>query len=99
MQAQFSRLIRKKYNTNFIYLPVTMNHFWQKNLLGNPDLTCELALSGVHATHVLLQVANLEPHVVVVYHVTIVAIGHRLLKKFWPLVIGCVLRTTGSSII
>ena len=28
---------------------------------------------------------------VVVYHVTIVAIGHGLLKKFWPLVIGCVL--------
>ena len=23
-------------------------------------------------------------HVVVVYHVTIVAIGHGLLKKFWP---------------
>ena len=38
-------------------------------------------------------------HVVVVYHVTIVAIGHGLLKKFWPLVLGCVLRTAGSSII
>ena len=38
-------------------------------------------------------------HVVVVYHVTIVAVGHGLLKKFWPLVIGCVLRTAGSSII
>ena len=37
--------------------------------------------------------------VVVVYHVTIVAIGHGLLKKFWPLVLGCVLRTAGSSII
>ena len=37
--------------------------------------------------------------VVVVYHVTIEAIGHGLLKKFWPLVIGCVLRTAGSSII
>ena len=37
--------------------------------------------------------------VIVVYHVTIVAIGHGLLKKFWPLVIGCVLRTAGSSII
>ena len=35
----------------------------------------------------------------VVYYVTIVAIGHRLLKKFWPMVIGCVLRTAGSSII
>ena len=30
-------------------------------------------------------------YVVVVYHVTIVAIGHGLLKKFWPLVLGCVL--------
>ena len=39
--------------------------------------------------------------VVVVYHVTIVAIGHGLLKKFWPcfLVLGCVLRTAGNSII
>ena len=37
--------------------------------------------------------------VVVVYHVTIVAIGHGLLKKFWPLVLGCVLHTAGSSII
>ena len=37
--------------------------------------------------------------VVVVYNVTIVAIGHGLLKKFWPLVVGCVLRTAGSSII
>ena len=35
----------------------------------------------------------LKRYVVVVYHVTIVAIGHGLLKKFWPLVIGCVLRT------
>ena len=31
--------------------------------------------------------------VAVVYHVTIEAIGHGLLKKFWPMVIGCVLRT------
>ena len=30
---------------------------------------------------------------------TIVAIGHGLLKKFWPMVIGYVLRTAGSSII
>ena len=37
--------------------------------------------------------------VFVVCHVTIVAIGQGLLKKFWPLVIGCVLRTIGSSII
>ena len=32
------------------------------------------------------------------YFVTIVAIGHGLLKKFWPMVIGCVLRTAGSSL-
>ena len=37
--------------------------------------------------------------VVVVYHVAIVAIGNGLLKKFWPMVIGCVLRTAWSSII
>ena len=37
--------------------------------------------------------------VVIVYHVTIVAIGQGLLKKFWPFVLGCVLRTAGSSII
>ena len=37
--------------------------------------------------------------VVVVYHVAIVAIGHGLSKTFWPLVIGRVLRTAGSSII
>ena len=37
--------------------------------------------------------------VVVVYNVTIVAIGHGVVEEFWPLVIGCVLRTTGSSII
>ena len=37
--------------------------------------------------------------VVVVYHVTIVAIKHGLLKKFCPMVIGCVLRTAGSPII
>ena len=37
--------------------------------------------------------------IVVVYYVTIVAIGHGLLKKFWPLLLGCVLRTAGSYII
>ena len=46
---------------------------------------------------------NLPAHpryvVVVVYHVTIVAIGHRLLKKFGPFVLCSVLRTAGSSII
>ena len=37
-----------------------------------------------------------EEYDVVVYHVTIVAIGHGLLKKFWPF---GVLRTAGNSII
>ena len=34
-------------------------------------------------------------------HVAILALdnGHGLLKKFWPMVIGCVLRTAGSSLI
>ena len=35
--------------------------------------------------------------VVVVYHVTIVALGHGVLKR--AVVIGCVLRAVGSSII
>ena len=38
-------------------------------------------------------------HFVVVYHVAIVAIWHGLLKKFWPMVIGCALRTAASSLI
>ena len=42
---------------------------------------------------------TLVPYVVVVYHVAIVANGHGLLKKFWLLVLGCVLRTAGISII
>ena len=33
------------------------------------------------------------------YYVTIVAIEHGLLKKFWPLVKACVLGTAGSSFI
>ena len=37
-------------------------------------------------------------YVAVVYNVTVVAIGPGLLKKFWPIVIGSVLHTAGSSI-
>ena len=37
--------------------------------------------------------------VVVVYYKTIVAIGHGLKRKFWLMVIGCILRIAGSSII
>ena len=36
---------------------------------------------------------------VVVYNVNIEAIGHGVWKKFYPKVIGCVLRTAGSSLI
>ena len=46
----------------------------------------------------LWKILSLMVCCVVVYHVTIVAIGHGFLKKFWPMVIGCVLRTAGSSI-
>ena len=35
--------------------------------------------------------------VVVVYHVSILAIGHVLFKNFWPMVIGCILLNAGSS--
>ena len=42
-------------------------------------------------------IRNATNVVVVVYHVTIVAVGHGLLKKFWPLVLGCVLRTAGIT--
>ena len=38
-------------------------------------------------------------YVVVVCHVNVVTIGHGLLMKFWPMVIGCVLRTARSSMI
>ena len=52
-------------------------------------------LEGAVVTRVhLLQCVD-----VAVYHVTILAIGHGLLTKFWPMVIGCILRTAGSSII
>ena len=34
-----------------------------------------------------------KEYVVEAYHVTIRAIGHGLLKKYWPLLIDCVLRT------
>ena len=50
-------------------------------------------------TLILLKLNKKSIVVVVVYHVTIVAIGHGLLKKFWPMVTGCVLRTAGSSLI
>ena len=44
----------------------------------------------------LVQADILYACVVVVYHVTSVMIGHWLMKKVWPMVIGYVLRTAGS---
>ena len=38
-------------------------------------------------------------NVVLVYNVTIVEIGDGLFKKYCPMVIGCVLRTAGSSLL
>ena len=52
---------------------------------------------GVHDRNLKKNLSQII--VVVVNHVTTVAIGHRVLKKFWPMVLGCVLRTAGSSII
>ena len=48
---------------------------------------------------VVLVVDDVVGNGVGVYHVTIVAIEHGLLKKFFPMVIGCVLRTARSLII
>ena len=56
-------------------------------------------LSDDISSPLLMPVVGPFQDVVVVYHVTIVEIGHGLLKKFWPLVIGFVLRTAGSSIV
>ena len=65
-----------------------------------PDSLCRVrfACSG-KKIHWKVGVVGGEMLLVVVYHVTIVAIKHGLLKKFWPMVIGCVLRTAGSYII
>ena len=46
------------------------------------------------SSHENMKKSEIATLFVVVYHVTTVAIRHGLLKKFWPLVIGCVLRTT-----
>ena len=54
---------------------------------------------GTITVYLVVLRSSLKLPVVVVYHVTIVAIGNGLLKKFWSMMIGCVLRTAGSSII
>ena len=46
-------------------------------------------LSDDISSPLLMPVVGPFQDVVVVYHVTIVEIGHGLLKKFWPLVIIC----------
>ena len=45
---------------------------------------------SIHALH--------KDVVVVVYHVTIVAGGHGLMKTLWSMALDCVLRPAGSSI-
>ena len=72
-------------------------HVELKGLLNGPrgleSVLCrggsECQLRPVRVEGVLEQVC-----VVVVYHVPIVTIGHGLLKKFWPLILGCVLCTS-----
>ena len=54
---------------------------------------------SVHHTAPGLPLVPLDNNVVVVYHVLIVPMGHKLLKKLWPMVIGCILRTAGSSLV
>ena len=56
-------------------------------------------LSAYRNCTVLTQIQWFPGGVGVVNPVTIVAIGHELLQKFWRLVIGGVLRTAGSSFI
>ena len=62
----------------------------------NPDVA--QSVCNLHLPVLLHQVKTVscKKYVVVVYHVTIVATGHGFLKKFWPLALGCVLRTAGS---
>ena len=75
----------------------------KKNKQGSPDAEgakSDNLMDTSNSAAVLSDILMAEvSFVVVVYHVTIVAIGHGLLKKFWPMVIGCVLRTAKSSII
>ena len=40
-----------------------------------------------------------HPSHLIVYHKTIVASGYGFLKKFWPVLVGCVLRTSWSFLI
>ena len=62
-----------------------------------------LLVAGIPSTAALVGPLYLRPAtsvvVAVVYHVTIVAIGHRMFKEIWPISIGCVLCTAGSSLI
>ena len=69
-------------------------------VLGGDLITPPLHVIGHMKNSVFVGVLTLNAIicVVVVHHVTIAAIGHGLWKQFWPLVIGCVLRTAGSSL-
>ena len=58
-----------------------------------PEVRYQIRISGI------ISVCPVSIRVVVIYHLAIIAIGHGLLKKCRPLVIGCVLRSAGSGII
>ena len=74
-----------------IFSSLTNNSFFLYSAL---DIYIDSYL--VHTVCTYIQIA---PIVVVVYHVTIVSIGHWLFKKFWLMVIGCVLRPAWSFLI
>ena len=73
-------------------------------LLANPDMDSHIdiwqPMPGFRPRRQAPEVVAAEcfscPTYVHVYHVTNVASGHRLLKKFRTMVKGCILRTLGS---
>ena len=67
-------------------------------MLGEDPARTLLAAQSTLQTFITSFPCLIDAYVVVVYHVTIVAIGHGLLKKFWPLVLGCVLALQGVQL-
>ena len=61
---------------------------FQHHLVAENELTCIL---------MIFRRMPIYDCISVVYHVTIVASGHGLLKKCYPAVLDCVLRIAGSS--
>ena len=72
------------------FLPKTASKTWQDLPFKNPVWTIRKIRIQIRSDKTTnLDTTPVIPHlektdVVVVYHVTIVAIGHGLLKKFWP---------------